>query len=291
MSSSLPPDPSYSAGYGSSSWPVPSAPPGEASLDQPAYGIGPVDAVKRALRKYATFSGRASRSEFWWWTLFLNLALLVLAGLTAGVGVATSPDGGDTPGAAGLVLVALLVLFALSVVVPQIAVTVRRLHDAGYSGWLYLLSLIPWVGGLILLVLAALPTSPAGARFDKGAYGGAQAYGQDPYGYPPYGQDPYGQSQYHQGQYHQGQYDQGQYDQGHDVQNPSGYSPETSGPDRYRQSSPQEYGQGPYRQGSYGQPSYEQGGYGQGPETSYGQPQPWGPVDPSGPGSTDRRDA
>ena len=50
--------------------------------------------------------------------------------------------------------------------VPTIAVTVRRLHDAGYSGWLYLLTLIPWLGGVILLVFALLPPSPAGAKYD-----------------------------------------------------------------------------------------------------------------------------
>ena len=54
-------------------------------------------------------------------------------------------------------------VFYLAVVVPSIAVTVRRLHDVGYSGWLVLLALIPWVGGLILLVFTLLPPSPAGA--------------------------------------------------------------------------------------------------------------------------------
>ena len=62
-------------------------------------------------------------------------------------------------------LVALLVCY-LAVLVPTIAVTVRRLHDAGYSGWLVLLALIRGVGGLILLVFTVRPASPNGARYD-----------------------------------------------------------------------------------------------------------------------------
>ena len=72
-------------------------------------------------------------------------------------------------------------LFYVAVIVPTLAVTVRRLHDAGYSGWLVLLNLIPWFGGLILLVFTLMPESPSGARYDP-----APAYG---YGPPPvYGQ-------------------------------------------------------------------------------------------------------
>ena len=45
---------------------------------------------------------------------------------------------------------------------PTVAVTVRRLHDAGYSGWLVLLALVPWLGGLILLIFTVLPAAPTG---------------------------------------------------------------------------------------------------------------------------------
>ena len=69
------------------------APP---SLDLPYYGIGFVDAVKRGFKKYATFTGRASRSEYWWWALFTFTGYLVLGLLAFALGTATSRDGGRT---------------------------------------------------------------------------------------------------------------------------------------------------------------------------------------------------
>jgi uncharacterized membrane protein YhaH (DUF805 family) len=140
-------------------------------LDWPYYGIGFGGAVARGFRKYARFAGRASRSEYWWWALFTAVVILVLALPTAVIGVQTSPDGGKTPGLAAVPLLVLVGLFYLAVLVPSLAVTVRRLHDTGYSGWLVLLGLIPSVGGLILLVFALLPPSPAGAKYDP-----AEAY-------------------------------------------------------------------------------------------------------------------
>jgi hypothetical protein len=73
--------------------PIP-APP----MDQPHYGIGFGGAISRGFKKYATFAGRASRSEYWWWTLFTILVGIVLSVPAAVIGVQTSPDGGRTPG-------------------------------------------------------------------------------------------------------------------------------------------------------------------------------------------------
>jgi uncharacterized membrane protein YhaH (DUF805 family) len=162
----------------SMSLPMP-APP----LEWPHYGISFRGAIVRGFRKYATFAGRASRSEYWWWTLFIAVVVFVLALPAAVIGIQTSPDGGRTPGLPAVPLLVLLTLFYLAVLVPSIAVTVRRLHDGGYSGWLVLLGLIPSVGGLILLIFALLPPSPAGAKYDP-----APAYPQGPYSpwpYPP----------------------------------------------------------------------------------------------------------
>ncbi len=149
-------------------------------LAWPHYGIGFAGAVRRGFTKYATFSGRASRAEYWWWTLFTFLVVLVLGIPAAVVGTLTSADGGETPGAPAVPLLVAIFLFYLAVLVPTLAVTVRRLHDAGNSGWLVLLGLIPWVGGLILLVFAVMPASPNGARYDPVPL----AYGY-PYGYRP----------------------------------------------------------------------------------------------------------
>jgi uncharacterized membrane protein YhaH (DUF805 family) len=141
--------------------------PAPPSLDLPYYGIGFVDAVKRGFKKYARFTGRASRSEYWWWALFTFLGYLVLGLLAFAVGTATSRDGGRTPGALAIPLIILFAVFLLGILIPTLALTVRRLHDAGYSGLLALLFLLPYLGGLIIMIFALLPSSPAGAKYDQ----------------------------------------------------------------------------------------------------------------------------
>lgn len=161
----------YGQSYGA---PVPfygAGPGGAPTLDQPAYGIGFVDAVKRGFVKYARFDGRASRGEYWWWTLGVSLVFVVLTILVALLAAATSSSTGEPSALVG-VLVIVLVLAALAVVVPSIAISVRRLHDADYSGWLYLLTLTS-IGSLVLIVFFVLPAKPSGARFDRQPpYGG-----------------------------------------------------------------------------------------------------------------------
>jgi uncharacterized membrane protein YhaH (DUF805 family) len=147
-------------GYG----PATTGSAGTPTLDQPSYGIGFVGAIQRAFAKYARFDGRASRSEYWWWTLATVLVFGVLGGI---VGASTEAAGSASPSPIVVLLTIVLVLALLAVIVPSVAVTVRRLHDADLSGWLYLLTFIPYVGGLVLLVLTALPSKPAGARFDR----------------------------------------------------------------------------------------------------------------------------
>jgi uncharacterized membrane protein YhaH (DUF805 family) len=135
-------------------------------LELPHYGISFRGAVARGFRKYATFTGRASRSEYWWWTLFTFLTYFVLGLLTYAVGSVTSRDGGRTPGLVALPLIILFAAFFLGILVPTLALTVRRLHDAGYSGLFALLLLIPYLGSLIILIFALLPSSQAGAIYD-----------------------------------------------------------------------------------------------------------------------------
>jgi uncharacterized membrane protein YhaH (DUF805 family) len=135
-------------------------------LDQPHYGIGFGGAVARGFKKYATFAGRASRSEYWWWALFTFITYLVLGLATYALGIATSRDGGRTPGLLALPLIILFAVFFLGIIVPTLALTVRRLHDAGYSGLFALLLLVPYVGSLIIMIFALLPSSPAGAKYD-----------------------------------------------------------------------------------------------------------------------------
>ena len=139
------------------------------SLSQPLHGASFAEAVSRFFAKYATFSGRASRSEYWWVALglvilnsILGVAFLMVSGPTATqlpTEVQYSP--------ATIAVLVIWVVIALALLIPGIALTVRRLHDGNFSGWLYLLHLIPSVGSLIVFILTLLDSKPEGARFDK----------------------------------------------------------------------------------------------------------------------------
>ncbi|SEP76174.1 DUF805 domain-containing protein [Microlunatus flavus] len=170
---------------------------GEPPLDWPWYGIGFGAAIKRFFTKYATFSGRASRGEYWWAYLFQVVVVFVLyalAGASLFAAATASSATGATPqmGPLGYIGSSLLSLFALGTIVPSLAVAVRRLHDTGRSGWYILFGLIPLVGGIIVIVFLASATTPAAEQYGPpqtgyGAPGAGygqgqpQAYGQ---GYP-----------------------------------------------------------------------------------------------------------
>lgn len=114
------------------------------------------DAIKSVLaQNYANFNGRARRSEYWYYTLFVILVNAVIGAITYAVPV--------------LAFVQWIVSLAL--LVPGIAVCVRRLHDIGKSGLFLLLVLIPLVGGIVLLVFYVQDSQP-----------GANQYGENPKG-------------------------------------------------------------------------------------------------------------
>lgn len=104
-----------------------------------------VDAVNACFRQYVGFSGRALRSEFWWFTLF---------GLLVGAAAAIV----DPRGAIGALLSLVLLL-------PSLAVGVRRLHDTGRSGWWLLLGLVPVAGIIVLIVFFASRGDPGANRY------------------------------------------------------------------------------------------------------------------------------
>lgn len=89
-----------------------------------------IEAIKLAFTHYADFKGRARRSEYWWFTLFN----IIVSGII------------------GAIIPELAGVWSLVVLVPGLALCVRRLHDIGRSGWAYLIGLIPLVGGIILIV-------------------------------------------------------------------------------------------------------------------------------------------
>lgn len=138
----------------------------------PLPGATPGAAIARYFGKYAVFSGRASRSEYWWIALF-NVAVYSLGGTLAGlIQVATAetaPYGGvgdETTFGLGLIS-SLLFLYFLATILPNIGLGVRRLHDVNLSGRAILVGLVPFFGSLILFILSLLPSNPFGQRFDR----------------------------------------------------------------------------------------------------------------------------
>ena len=95
------------------------------------------------LNKYATFSGRARRSEYWWWYLFVTIVFLVASVIDQAIGFTYSDL---TLGGGWLATIAAIVFL-----VPNLAVGVRRLHDTGRSGWWLLIGLVPLIGWIVLL--------------------------------------------------------------------------------------------------------------------------------------------
>ena len=140
---------------------------GQAPLDAPLRGASFGQAFTRFFRKYVTFHGRASRSEFWWWFLANFVISGVLYGIsyTMGTPMTINESGVPTP-----VYTAALIpytLWGLATFIPWLALSWRRLHDTNRSGAWWFIGLIPFVGGIILLVLFLLPPDPAGTRFDR----------------------------------------------------------------------------------------------------------------------------
>ncbi len=106
-----------------------------------------------ALKKYATFNGKATRKEYWMFVLFNMIFSIVAVLLDVVMGF----------GSGGPVFT----LYSLALLVPGLAAAVRRLHDIGKSGWMVLVSLIPLIGGIWLLILLA--TKGVSEETSKGA--------------------------------------------------------------------------------------------------------------------------
>ena len=103
----------------------------------------------KVLKKYAVFSGRAQRKEYWMFFLFNFIIAFVLGfveGLAGGPGVLGS-------------------LYGLAVLIPGIAVSVRRLHDTNRSGWWVLISVVPLIGAIVLLIFMVEDSQPGDNRY------------------------------------------------------------------------------------------------------------------------------
>ena len=97
----------------------------------------------QVLKKYAVFSGRAPRKEFWYFLLFNYLSLIML-GIIIGDVIRPSPQ-------VEMALLYVILVYTLAVLIPGVAVGVRRLHDTGRGGWWFLIAFLPF-GAIVLLV-------------------------------------------------------------------------------------------------------------------------------------------
>ena len=109
-----------------------------------------------ALKKYAVFSGRSRRKEYWYFFLF-NLIIAFILGLIEGL-AGIAPETNQS---------ILAILYQLAILLPSIAVGVRRLHDTDRSGWWLLIGLIPIIGAIVLIVFFVQDGTPNGNRFGE----------------------------------------------------------------------------------------------------------------------------
>ncbi len=108
------------------------------------------------LKRYTDFSGRSRRKEYWMFVLGVFIVAVVLGIIEGILGLSGMVAGAYGP---------LTAIFLLGIIVPSIAVQVRRFHDQDKSGWFVLLALIPFLGGLIVLVFMCLEGTKGPNRF------------------------------------------------------------------------------------------------------------------------------
>jgi len=126
------------------------------------------------LKRYAEFSGRSRRKEYWMWVLFVVITTLVLMFLDSVLGLGGRATSTSTYGPGGVGYGAnmhggvLTSLFSLAILIPAIAVAVRRLHDTNRSGWWILMPALPYIAGIILLLVGAMSLSGSLAMIGGG---------------------------------------------------------------------------------------------------------------------------
>ncbi|MDB5680109.1 DUF805 domain-containing protein [Sphingomonas bacterium] len=116
-----------------------------------------MELLLRPWRHYADFNGRSRRGEYWLFKLTFWGGFLLLALIGGVFGDLAGRSSGEPMGAAGIAGVALAVIYFLASIIPGWALTVRRLHDQGTSGWLILTTFIPYIGLIFVLVFGCIP--------------------------------------------------------------------------------------------------------------------------------------
>ncbi len=116
------------------------------------------------LKRYADFSGRSRRKDYWMFTLFnilVMFGIVIIGGILGGF----TPDESGAMSLGGGIMLGLIGIYALALFIPALAVQVRRFHDQDKSGWFVLLGFIPYVGGIIVLVFMCLDGTRGKNRF------------------------------------------------------------------------------------------------------------------------------
>ncbi|MET0672143.1 MAG: DUF805 domain-containing protein [Microbacterium pygmaeum] len=142
-------------------------------LDRPYYGAPWAVAIARFFGNYAIFRGRASRSEYWWWALTNALilgAMSILAGATGADewpnGQIALPLGGGPSGPVTTTAGVIALVYWLGTLLPNFALTWRRLHDTDRSGAWFLLVVIPLIGWIVVFFFLIGRPAEGGRRFD-----------------------------------------------------------------------------------------------------------------------------
>ena len=139
-----------------------------------------MDWYLKVMRQYADFSGRARRMEYWVFAVINVVIAVVLFGVIALLIVTGGKSGFAIP---WILTCSLFGLYMVAIIIPSLAVAVRRLHDTGRSGWWYFIQFVPFVGQIIFLIFLFSASQP-----------GPNAWGpnpKEPYPVPGYPMPPY----------------------------------------------------------------------------------------------------
>ena len=130
-------------------------------------------AIASGFKNYVSWKGRATRAEYWWWTLFVfivELPFSIIYNVASQGELQKAMESGDQAATLAATFGPaywLLLLVSLVFFLPSLAVTIRRLHDIDRSGGWFWIILVPFAGSIVLLVFALLPSTPGKNRFDS----------------------------------------------------------------------------------------------------------------------------
>ncbi len=134
------------------------------------YQVSFINAIKRAFSQYCVFTGRASRSEFWWFELFTAIisTLLSIPSIIVSVKMVNMAQTGalDVAALSSTSFVTYLnYLWSVAILLPSLGLMFRRFHDTGRSGWNWLWTFLPIAGQIVLIVLWCQPSQPEANKY------------------------------------------------------------------------------------------------------------------------------